>query len=136
MTKLTIPGIIAMLINAIYNIVDTMFVGKLNNASSVAAVASMGVSLRVFSLGVYASLFQSLGKGKEAFLLSASRQGIFLIPAILILPKFMGLDGVIFSQVVADFFTIIVTYILSRRLIHRLKNEDKKFKGNLKNIQI
>ncbi|CAH2214860.1 MATE family efflux transporter [Tepidibacter aestuarii] len=93
-------------------------------------------TLRVISLlfplfgfqQVYASLFQSLGKGKEAFLLSASRQGIFLIPAILILPKFIELDGVIFSQVVADFFTIIVTYILSRKLLNKLKNEDVNLK--------
>lgn len=37
--KLSVPAIIAMLINAIYNIVDTMFVGMLNNTSAIAAVS-------------------------------------------------------------------------------------------------
>ncbi|SHH17321.1 MATE family efflux transporter [Tepidibacter thalassicus] len=73
---------------------------------------------------VYASLFQGLGRGKESFILSASRQGIFLIPSIVILPKFWGLYGVIFSQVVADFFTIMVTGVLALKLNKSLKEEE------------
>ncbi|MFD3158557.1 MATE family efflux transporter [Haloimpatiens sp. FM7330] len=73
---------------------------------------------------VYASLFQSLGKGKEALLLSISRQGIFLIPSILILPKLFELNGVIFSQTIADFCTIIVTAILAVK-IHKHLNEEE-----------
>lgn len=65
---------------------------------------------------VYAVLFQALGKGKESFVLSISRQGIFLIPAILILPQVFGLNGVIFSQMVADFFTIVLTAFFARRI--------------------
>ncbi|QZY54885.1 MATE family efflux transporter [Crassaminicella profunda] len=72
---------------------------------------------------VYAVLFQALGRGKEALVLSLSRQGIFLIPAVLILPKVFGLNGVIFSQTIADFFTIIVTGILAFYMHRGLKME-------------
>ncbi|MCT4620982.1 MAG: MATE family efflux transporter [Marinisporobacter sp.] len=72
---------------------------------------------------VYAVLFQALGRGKEALILSLSRQGIFLIPAVLILPKMFGLNGVIFSQTVADFFTIIITGILAVYMHRGLKKE-------------
>ncbi|WP_276717075.1 MATE family efflux transporter [Caloranaerobacter azorensis] len=72
---------------------------------------------------VYASLFQALGRGVESLILSLSRQGIFLIPAILILPKIFGLNGVIFSQTVADFFTIIITAILAIKMHIGLKKE-------------
>jgi len=37
--KLAIPGIIGMLINAIYNIVDTLFIGMLNDTSAIGAVS-------------------------------------------------------------------------------------------------
>jgi len=56
---------------------------------------------------LYIVLFQALGKGREAFILSISRQGFFLIPSILILPQIFGLNGVIMSQPIADFFTLI-----------------------------
>lgn len=73
---------------------------------------------------VYATLFQALGKGREALTLSLARQGIFLIPAVLILPRLFGLNGVIFSQTVADFFTIIVTAILAVKLNKTLREEE------------
>jgi len=62
---------------------------------------------------IYATLFQALGKGKQAALLSLSRQGIFLIPAILILPGLFDLNGVIYAQAFADFCTIILTAVLA-----------------------
>lgn len=72
---------------------------------------------------LYAVLFQALGRGKEALILSLSRQGIFLIPSILILPRIFGLFGVMLSQTVADLFTIIVTAILAIKMHQGLKNE-------------
>lgn len=122
------------IMTVIFIVFATPIISVFTNDPDVIMIGSR--TLRVISMlfplfgfqQVYASLFQSLGKGKEAFLLSASRQGIFLIPSILILPKFIGLDGVIFSQVVADFFSIIVTYILSRKLINRLQNEGRNLK--------
>ncbi len=77
---------------------------------------------------VYASLFQSLGKGKEALILSLARQGIFLIPSVLILPKLFGLNGIIYSQTIADFFTIIVTVILGKVLNKSLREDENENK--------
>lgn len=75
---------------------------------------------------VYSVLFQTLSENKKAMLLSLSRQGLFLLPAILILPKYFGLLGVIFAQPLADFLTIILTYILSKDFNI---NFDKKIKA-------
>lgn len=75
---------------------------------------------------VYATLFQALGRGIEAGILSLSRQGIFLIPAILILPRIFDLSGVIFSQPFADLCTIIVTSILAVKITKELKEEANK----------
>jgi Na+-driven multidrug efflux pump len=43
---------------------------------------------------VSSSYFQAVGKPKQAMLLSLSRQVLLLIPAVLILPYFFGLNGV------------------------------------------
>lgn len=65
---------------------------------------------------LYNSLFQAIGYGKQAIILSMSRQGIFFIPAIFILPKIFGLNGVLYSQAVADFITLILTVFLAKKM--------------------
>ena len=40
------------------------------------------------------------------------RQGLFYLPAIMILPKFLGVQGIYFSQPLADILTILVCLIL------------------------
>lgn len=62
-----------------------------------------------------ANYMQSIGKAKEAMLLSLLRQVIILIPLVLILPNFMGLDGVWFAQPIADIIATVVTVIVVRR---------------------
>lgn len=81
---------------------------------SVRALRAMVLFLPLFGFQViYGTLFQSLGKGKQAAVLSLARQGIFLIPAILILPGLLGLNGVLYAQPFADICTIILTAILA-----------------------
>lgn len=72
---------------------------------------------------LYMVLFQALGRGREALILALARQGLFLLPAILLLPRFFGLDGVIFSQPTADFLTLLVTLYLSLRLHRELEGK-------------
>ena len=74
-------------------------------------------------VNTYAVLYQALGKALGAFILSISRQGIFYIPLIFILPKFIGLEGVIFCQTSADALAFIETFIMAIWLNKSLKNE-------------
>lgn len=70
---------------------------------------------------VYSTLFLALGKGKEGGVLSIARNGIFFIPVILILPHLWGLPGVVYAQVVADIFTILLTVYFVIKLNKKLK---------------
>jgi putative MATE family efflux protein len=56
--------------------------------------------------------FISLGKAKQAFVTALARPVLFLIPAVLILPPLMGLDGVFYSFPASDVFTLIFTILL------------------------
>ncbi len=75
---------------------------------------------------IYAVLFQALGRGKEAMVLSVSRQGLFFMPAIIILPKMFGLDGIIFTQTVADLMTNILTAFFAYKISKELSREVEK----------
>ncbi len=67
------------------------------------------------------SLFLSMGKSKEGGLLSISRQGLFFIPAILILPRLFGIKGVIWAQPVADGLVVVLTALLATSLNKKLR---------------
>jgi putative MATE family efflux protein len=58
------------------------------------------------------TLFQALGHGVPATILSLSRQGFFFIPAIILLSKSFGMRGLFMAQPVADGLTSILTAVL------------------------
>lgn len=57
----------------------------------------------------YSTLYLSTGKALGGVFLNSLRQGIVFIPIILLLPKFMGLNGVIYAQTISDLITTIIT---------------------------
>ncbi len=85
-------------------------------------------------VNTYAVLYQSLGKAVEAFIVSISRQGIFYIPLMYILPKLMGLNGVIFCQTAADGLAFIEAFVMSIWLNKSLKKEMEMYKKNDLNL--
>lgn len=104
---------------------------------SIATTALRALSIFLPLLGfqvVYSGLFQALGKALPAGILALSRQGIFFIPALLILPNMFGLNGVLYSQAVADFFTVIVTAFFAfkvNREINKLLEDTESANYNL-----
>jgi len=71
----------------------------------------------------YSTLYLALGKAVPGMVLNVSRQGIFFIPVILILPSLLGLDGVIYAQAIADAFTVILTLIMAIGINRKLDAE-------------
>ena len=74
-------------------------------------------------------LMQSTRHVKQATFLSMNRQGFYFIPAILILPRLLGLFGVEISQALADLlstFTAIPYLIWFFRKLRRLESDKKK----------
>ncbi len=65
--------------------------------------------------------FQALGKAVPALLLTLTKQGLFLIPLVLILPPLFGTDGIWFSFPLSDILSSGVTwYFLKRDIGKRL----------------
>ena len=76
------------------------------------AVTALRLGGLVFFLNggqiVIASFFQSIGMPSVAIFLSLTRQLLFLIPGLIILPRFLGLNGVWASLPVADCLSFLV----------------------------
>ena len=73
---------------------------------------------------VYSSLFLALGKGTAGFILGACRQGICFIPVILLLPKILGINGILYAQPVADVLSVIVTVFMALDLHKKFSKEE------------
>ena len=78
-------------------------------------------------------MMQTMGKTVYASILAASRQGLFFIPALLILPRFFGLFGIQMAQAVADVFTAVTTLIIFHIVRKALKKEEAECAGIGKN---
>lgn len=71
---------------------------------------------------VIGNFFQSIGKAKKSIVLSLSRQVLFLIPLLIILPNFLGIKGVWWSIPISD----IIATVLSLIMIYRYYKFDVK----------
>ena len=63
--------------------------------------------------------FQAAGKVAPALILTLTKQGLFLIPLVLIMPKFFGLDGVWYSFPIADLLSTLVTWWFLRKEVNQ-----------------
>ena len=54
-------------------------------------------------------MFQACGKAIRTSLVALSRNGLFFIPLIIILPRFLHFDGIIYAQPLADMLTFIIS---------------------------
>lgn len=68
-------------------------------------------------------LFQNIRMTFRSTLLSIGRQGLFFIPAILILPRFFGIHGVEMAQAVADLCTFFLSIPFAIWISRKLKAE-------------
>ncbi|MCR4780702.1 MAG: MATE family efflux transporter [Ruminiclostridium sp.] len=57
--------------------------------------------------------FTSIGKPVKGIILSLTRQIIFFIPLVLILPLFYGIEGVVYAGPAADIITLAVTLFMA-----------------------
>jgi putative MATE family efflux protein len=89
------------------------------------AIVIMVMGTPLIGLNIITStLFQALGKARPAFLLSISRQLLFLIPAVIFLPRLYGLDGVWAAFPVSDFLAFVLSGSLLFR-VYRIFKERK-----------
>ena len=93
-------------------------VGIFTNDAELKEMAGKGIRAMnpiVFLVGwqmVSTNFFQSLGMVSKSIFLSLSRQLLFLVPLVYLLPAFMGIKGVFFAFPCSDLLACITTLVL------------------------
>lgn len=72
-----------------------------------------------FMQPISSNLFTSIGKPKKGTFLSLTRQIIFLLPLLLIIPLFAGIDGIMYAGPIADALAGAVTIFMVYREFRR-----------------
>ena len=82
------------------------------------------VTLPLFAVISSANMFsQTMGFGVKASVIASLKSGFCLIPLVLILPKFLAVDGLIYAQPLADIMAAIAGFLLIRPALLSLKKE-------------
>lgn len=162
LAKMAVPAIIAMVVNGLYYLMDTAFVGwgvgsgapgRLREVSLRALGVStiMGIlmyllplaapelTMHLFTddplliaagvsplqvalcalpvLGIQIlgfTLFQALGRPVRTLVVSLSRQLLFLVPLLVLLPMIWGIDGLWAAFPAADVLSVLLTLLMVR----------------------
>lgn len=105
-----------------------VIVRAFTNDAELCAISANGLRLILLAFMVVGSqisisqYFQSIGVAWKAMFLSLSRQCLFLIPAILMLPPFLGLNGVWLAGPFSDLLAALVAWLF---LFDHVKNVKK-----------
>lgn len=89
------------------------------------AIDGIRINMAVFPIigfqMVITNFFQCIGKVKISIFLSLSRQLLFLLPLIVTLPLFFGLNGVWASLPLSDFTAAVVAFIIMHHYMKKIK---------------
>ena len=149
MRKYSLPCIISLVVAALYNIVDQIFIANADYLGSYGNVANTVVfPLTVVALAIAVMIgdgacafvsislgadrkddahryLQALGKAGPSMILSLVREIIFGVFLPILLPRFFGLDGVLYSFPTADVLTFILTVIVILQVYRELSAENR-----------
>lgn len=68
-----------------------------------------------FMQPITSNFYTGIGKAVSGMFLALTRQIIFLLPLLLILPVFVGIDGIMYAGPVADFMAALVSFLMVAR---------------------
>jgi putative MATE family efflux protein len=104
---------------AVFNTKDEALIAFGSHALKIFLICMPIIGFQVVS----SNYFQAVGKPLQSALLSLSRQVLLLIPAILILPRFFGLEGLLYAGPFSDLMSSLITGAF---LYFELKHLDNK----------
>jgi len=130
---LKLAAIAATLICVFGFIVSELFshqiIGLFNKDKELIEIGTRGMRIFMLMLPivgiqiVITNYFQAVGKASKAILLSLTRQVLFLIPLVLILPTFFKLDGIWMAGPIADFSSSMLAILLLVKEFRYLQNK-------------
>ena len=100
--------------------------------AEVIAIGTRALQLQLLTIPLWgfitmSNMFtQSIGYGVRATIIASARQGIFLIPMLLILPPLLGLTGLQLAQPAADLLTFVLSLAVVGGILRQMKQMPDK----------
>ncbi|MCX6143727.1 MAG: MATE family efflux transporter [Ignavibacteriales bacterium] len=121
-TTVCVAGFLAVMlfstdIVALFNAEDKQFIALGGRALKIAVLM---LPLNGFQVVSWA-YFQAVGKPKQAMILTTTKQMLFVIPLVVLLPRFFALDGVWIAMPIADFLAACLAAVLLIVEVRRLR---------------
>ncbi len=107
-----IPGAVISIFNS--DSIELREAGVLGLRIYCAALPVIGYQI------ITSNYFQAIGKARLAAFLSLLRQIIVLLPLIIILPRFWGVEGVWIANPISDLVAAVISYFFFRREMRKL----------------
>ena len=82
-------------------------------------ILCLAVPLMLFNLQI-SFTFQAMGMGKQSLILSSLRQGVVNIPLLFVMNAAFGLYGIVWTQLISDVITAVISYALYRKELGKL----------------
>lgn len=128
-------AVVTTIIITVFSIIGFIFAPQLiavfRDDAEVITIGAKALRYQSFAMAVTGfctasnMLMQSLRISGKATVMALSRQGIFYIPAILILPRMFDITGITLAQPVADILSFVLTIFLVVPTIKELKTKSK-----------
>lgn len=91
-------------------------------------ILCIAVPFMLFNLQI-SFTFQAMGMGKQSLILSSLRQGVVNIPLLFIMNAIFGLYGIVWTQLISDIITGVISYMVYykslKKLMSNSENETK-----------
>ncbi|MBR0147029.1 MAG: MATE family efflux transporter [Eubacterium sp.] len=119
-----------LVISTVYIIFAPEVVRVFRDEPAVVEVGSAALRYQAATLPLLATtvminmMLQSIGKGVKASITASARNGLFFIPAILLLPPIFGLTGVEVAQAVADVLAICLAVPLAASELRSMRSAE------------
>lgn len=114
-------------------------VGIFNKDPELTEITVSGMRIFLLSMPIIgvqmtaSNYYQAVGKPTKAMIIGLTRQVIFLIPCFIILPKFLGLNGVWLAGPLADTLAVLVSIVVLILEMKSLKNSPTLYSDNSEN---
>ena len=111
------PGVFFTRVIAVAFTTDPTLIEETFHGMSMSMLAFWFVGFQIVST----NFFHSIGKAGKSIFLSLTRQVLFIIPLLMLLPRFLALDGVWLSFPASDLCATVTTAILIMREFNDLR---------------
>lgn len=114
----------AVLTAAYYFAADRIISVFINDADVIQAGVPMLRAL-MLSMPVLRILFvlQAMGRAAASLALAGSRQGFVFVPCLFLFNALFGLDGIIFTQPIADLFSVVMSVVMFITITRKLTRQ-------------